>query len=162
MKKLISFTVLVAFAGVAGNVMAADAAAGKTKSAICAGCHGVDGNSAVPNFPKLAGQDAQYLAKQLAVAMDKKLLHFDMSQFSRGNSAATQLFGSSKGYVGSDTYGKLTAALRDMPDSVVLLDEFEKAHPDVHKNFLTAWNDGFVTEARFVYEQPDQYDDFWA
>ncbi|PYN88659.1 MAG: hypothetical protein DMD87_08425 [Candidatus Rokuibacteriota bacterium] len=53
----------------------------------------------------------------------------------------------SKGYVGSDTYGKLTAVLRDMPDTVVLLDEFEKAHPEVHKNFLTAWNDGFVTEA---------------
>ena len=34
-----------------------------------------------------------------------------------------------------------------MPDTVVLLDEFEKAHPEVHKNFLTAWNDGFVTEA---------------
>jgi len=49
--------------------------------------------------------------------------------------------------VGSDTYGKLTAVLRDMPDTVVLLDEFEKAHPEVHKNFLTAWNDGFVTEA---------------
>ncbi len=33
-----------------------------------------------------------------------------------------------------------------MPDAVVLLDEFEKAHPEVHKRFLTAWNDGFVTE----------------
>ena len=37
-------------------------------------------------------------------------------------------------------------ALRDIPNSIVLLDEFEKAHPDVHKRFLTAWNDGFVTE----------------
>lgn len=33
-----------------------------------------------------------------------------------------------------------------MPNAVVLLDEFEKAHPDVHKRFLTAWNDGFITE----------------
>src|SRR5262249_52669778 len=48
---------------------------------------------------------------------------------------------------GSTSYGKLTAGLRDTPDAVVLLDEFEKAHADVHKNFLTAWNDGFVTEA---------------
>lgn len=70
-----------------------------------------------------------------------------MTQFSSGGHAATQLFGTAKGYVGSDTYGKLTAAMRDTPESVVLLDEFEKAHPDVHKNFLTAWNDGFVTEA---------------
>lgn len=93
------------------------------------------------------GTGKTYLAKRLAVEMKRNLLHFDMSQFSRGSSAATQLFGSSKGYVGSDTYGKLTSALRDIPDSVVLLDEFEKAHADVHKSFLTAWNDGFVTEA---------------
>lgn len=56
------------------------------------------------------------------------------------------MFGQAKGYVGSNTYGSLTAGLRDFPRSVVLLDEFEKAHPEVHKRFLTAWNDGFVTE----------------
>ena len=67
MKKLISLVVLMAFAGAAGSVGAAgNAAAGKNKSAVCAGCHGVDGNSAAPNFPKLAGQDAQYTAKQLS------------------------------------------------------------------------------------------------
>jgi ATP-dependent Clp protease ATP-binding subunit ClpA len=87
------------------------------------------------------------LAKQLAKALSRALAHLDMTQFARGGAAATQLFGSSKGYVGSDTYGKLTAVLRDTPDAVVLLDEFEKAHPEVHKNFLTAWNDGFITEA---------------
>jgi ATP-dependent Clp protease ATP-binding subunit ClpA len=53
----------------------------------------------------------------------------------------------SKGYVGSDTYGKLTGGLRDFPAAVVLLDEIEKAHPDLMKGFLTAWNDGFITEA---------------
>jgi cytochrome c553 len=67
MKKLISLVVLMAFAGAAGSVGAAgNAAAGKNKSAVCAGCHGVDGNSAAPNFPKLSGLDAQYTAKQLA------------------------------------------------------------------------------------------------
>mgnify|MGYP003460256927 CR=1 FL=1 len=67
MKKLISLAVLMAFVSAAGNVTAAgNAAAGKNKSAVCAGCHGLDGNSAAPNFPKLAGQDAQYTAKQLA------------------------------------------------------------------------------------------------
>ena len=66
MKKLISLAVLMAFAAAAGSVAAANVAAGKTKSAVCAGCHGVDGNSAAPTFPKLAGQDARYLAKQLA------------------------------------------------------------------------------------------------
>lgn len=42
-----------------------DAAAGQAKSAICAACHGADGNSAVPNWPKLAGQHEEYLARQL-------------------------------------------------------------------------------------------------
>jgi len=93
------------------------------------------------------GTGKTYLAKCLAAELQRKLLHFDMTQFSSGGHGATQLFGSSKGYVGSDTYGKLTGALRDTPDAVVLLDEIEKAHPEVHKNFLTAWNDGFVTEA---------------
>lgn len=93
------------------------------------------------------GTGKTYLAKQLATACKRKLLHFDMTQFAHAASAVSSLFGSGKGYVGSDTYGKLTAGLRDTPNAVVLLDEIEKAHPDVLKNFLTAWNDGFVTEA---------------
>lgn len=93
------------------------------------------------------GTGKTYLAKSLAAELGRALLHFDMTQFSSGAHGATQLFGASKGYVGSNSYGKLTAALRDTPDAVVLLDEIEKAHPEVHKNFLTAWNDGFVTEA---------------
>ena len=92
------------------------------------------------------GTGKTYLAKRLSLELQRKLLHFDMTQLSAGH-GASQLFGSPKGYVGSDSYGKLTSGLRDAPDSVVLLDEFEKAHSDVHKNFLTAWNDGFVTEA---------------
>src|SRR6202035_4649815 len=70
---------------------------------------------------------------------------FDMSQ-ANSPMGANSLFGSPKGYVGSITYGALTSALRDVPNAVVLLDEFEKAHPEVHKRFLTAWNDGFITE----------------
>ena len=52
--------------GAFGTAQAAgDATAGKTKSATCAGCHGVDGNSMVPTFPKLAGQHESYIVKQL-------------------------------------------------------------------------------------------------
>jgi ATP-dependent Clp protease ATP-binding subunit ClpA len=94
------------------------------------------------------GVGKTHLAKALAEALyaDKTHLHFfDMSQFAQPHAAAS-LFGQARGYVGSTSYGSLTAALRDRPDSVVLLDEFEKAHPEVHKRFLTAWNDGFVTE----------------
>ncbi|MBV9757087.1 MAG: ATP-dependent Clp protease ATP-binding subunit [Alphaproteobacteria bacterium] len=92
------------------------------------------------------GTGKTWLAKQIADALDRKLLHFDMTQFSSLH-AATQLFGSPKGYVGSDSYGRLTGSLKETPDAVVLLDEIEKAHPDVLKKFLVAWNDGHITEA---------------
>lgn len=92
------------------------------------------------------GTGKTYLGKCLAEELHRPLLHLDMTQVSRGMSA-TMLFGSPKGYIGSTSYGKLTAGLRDMPDAVVLLDEIEKADPEVHKKFLTAWNDGFITEA---------------
>lgn len=64
MKKLMIAALMMA--GVAGNAMAAgDAAAGKAKTAACVACHGADGNSAAPTFPKLAGQSEKYLFKQL-------------------------------------------------------------------------------------------------
>ncbi|MEX6501343.1 AAA family ATPase [Pseudomonas zhanjiangensis] len=92
------------------------------------------------------GTGKTYLAKVLAKELERPLLHFDMSQFAAGSHSLSQLLGMNKGYVGSDTYGKLTAGLQDSPHAVVLLDEIEKAHPDVLKAFLTAWNDGFITE----------------
>ncbi len=50
----------------AAAIYAGDVKAGQSKSAMCASCHGVDGNSVVPMYPSLAGQSASYLAKQLA------------------------------------------------------------------------------------------------
>ena len=94
------------------------------------------------------GVGKTHLAKVLAGELyaDRNHLHFfDMSQFGQAHAAAS-LFGQARGYVGSQSYGGLTAALRDVPNAVVLLDEFEKAHPEVHRRFLTAWNDGFITE----------------
>jgi len=88
---------------------------------------------------------AKTLARLLFESSDA-LLHLDMTQYSEPHAAAT-LFGQAKGYVGSNTYGRLTGALHRGGDWVVLLDEFEKAHQEVHKRFLTAWNDGFMTEA---------------
>jgi cbb3-type cytochrome c oxidase subunit III len=53
--------------GTANLVQAAgNASEGQAKTAVCAGCHGADGNSAVPNFPKLAGQGERYLTKQIS------------------------------------------------------------------------------------------------
>ncbi|MCB1885998.1 MAG: cytochrome c4 [Rhodocyclaceae bacterium] len=52
-------------ADIQARIGAGDPAAGKDKSAMCQGCHGADGNSAAPNFPKLAGQYADYISKQV-------------------------------------------------------------------------------------------------
>jgi cytochrome c553 len=61
--RLITAVFLMSLTGIA--FASADAAAGKDKSAPCGGCHMPDGNSMVPTFPKLAGQGARYIAKQL-------------------------------------------------------------------------------------------------
>lgn len=62
-KLLISLLVSIGLTGVAHA--AGDAAAGQTKTAVCAACHSADGNSVVGSFPKLAGQGEKYLLKQL-------------------------------------------------------------------------------------------------
>lgn len=60
LRAIASMLVLISVQASAGG----DATAGQAKSAICAACHGVDGNSAVPNWPKLAGQHEKYLLRQ--------------------------------------------------------------------------------------------------
>jgi len=65
MKKLILATVASLGMFMAVTAIAGDAAAGKTKSAACGGCHGMDGNSPVVTYPKLAGQNEAYIAKQV-------------------------------------------------------------------------------------------------
>lgn len=66
MKKVLISVLLTAGLAVSLNASAqGNAEAGKDKVAVCAGCHGADGNSAVGSFPKLAGQGAKYLNKQL-------------------------------------------------------------------------------------------------
>ena len=69
MKSLfIALTMILLFAS--SSAIAGDAAAGKTKSAICAACHGATGNSINPLWPNLAGQKEQYLVKQIAAFRD--------------------------------------------------------------------------------------------
>lgn len=66
MKKFLVIAATCALLGPATAALAAgDATAGKTKSATCAACHSADGNSVNPQYPKLAGQSADYLLKQL-------------------------------------------------------------------------------------------------
>lgn len=73
MNKWLVFATVFSLAGGLSQAQAAgDAAAGKAKSATCAGCHGADGNSVNPEWPNLAGQGAAYLAKQLHDFKDGK------------------------------------------------------------------------------------------
>jgi cytochrome c553 len=66
MKKLVSVITMGVLLGLSGAVLAAgDVAAGKTKAAVCAGCHGPEGISAAPIYPNLKGQKEAYLIKQL-------------------------------------------------------------------------------------------------
>ncbi|WQG59426.1 cytochrome c4 [Pseudomonas sp. RTB3] len=66
--------------GISGMAQAAgDAKAGQTKIAVCGACHGPDGNSPVPNFPKLAGQGERYLAKQMHDIKDGKRTVLEMT-----------------------------------------------------------------------------------
>lgn len=58
-------TLGVSAAAQAADPIVGDAKAGQTKTAVCGACHGPDGNSAAPNFPKLAGQGERYLLKQI-------------------------------------------------------------------------------------------------
>lgn len=66
MNKLLTIAAIASLSLTGFAHAAGDAEAGKAKAAMCAACHGMDGNSAAPNFPKLAGQHEDYIAKQLA------------------------------------------------------------------------------------------------
>ena len=66
MKKIL-FTILLGLSALnTASALEGNAEAGKNKSAMCAACHNADGNAAIPIYPKLAGQSASYIAKQLA------------------------------------------------------------------------------------------------
>ena len=89
------------------------------------------------------------LAKELAKLMfDTKdsLIRIDMSEYME-KFAVTRLVGSPPGYVGYEEGGQLTEKVRRKPYSIVLLDEIEKAHPDVFNLMLQVLDDGFMTDS---------------
>lgn len=90
------------------------------------------------------------LAKALAEAMfgsEDSLVRVDMSEFMEKYSTS-RLIGSPPGYVGYDEGGQLTEKIRSKPYSVILLDEVEKAHPDVFNILLQVLDDGHLTDAK--------------
>jgi ATP-dependent Clp protease ATP-binding subunit ClpE len=90
------------------------------------------------------------LAKQLAYELfgnEESMIRFDMSEYMEKHSVS-KLIGSPPGYVGYDEAGQLTEKVRRNPYSLVLLDEVEKAHPDVMHMFLQILDDGRLTDAQ--------------
>lgn len=90
------------------------------------------------------------LAKTLAEAMfssEDHLIRVDMSEFMEKHNTS-RLIGSPPGYVGHDEGGQLTEKIRQNPYSVVLLDEVEKAHPDVFNLLLQVLDDGQITDGK--------------
>jgi ATP-dependent Clp protease ATP-binding subunit ClpC len=82
---------------------------------------------------------------QFLFGTDKALIRFDMSEFMEKHSVS-KLIGSPPGYVGYEEGGQLTERVRRTPYSVVLLDEMEKAHPDIYNILLQVFDDGQLTD----------------
>ena len=95
-----------------------------------------------------SGVGKTFLAKQLAVELfgsERSLVRLDMSEYQEPHSIS-KLIGAPPGYVGHEQGGRLTEAVRRQPFSVVLLDEIEKAHPDIYNAFLQVMDDGRMTD----------------
>jgi ATP-dependent Clp protease ATP-binding subunit ClpA len=85
------------------------------------------------------------VAKQLAFTLGIELIRFDMSEYMERH-AVSRLIGAPPGYVGFDQGGLLTEAITKKPHSVLLLDEIEKAHPDVFNILLQVMDHGTLTD----------------
>ena len=99
-------------------------------------------------FMGTTGVGKTYLAKALAEFLfndENMMTRIDMSEYQERHSVS-RLVGAPPGYVGYDEGGQLTEAVRRKPYSVVLLDEIEKAHPDVFNTLLQVLDDGRLTD----------------
>lgn len=97
-----------------------------------------------------SGVGKTQLAKSLAALLfgdEKALIRLDMSEYSE-RFTISRLVGAPPGYVGHDEPGQLTQPLRNRPHCIVLLDEIEKAHPEIFDIFLQLFDEGRLTDAR--------------
>ncbi len=85
------------------------------------------------------------VAKQLAFILGVELIRFDMSEYMERH-AVSRLIGAPPGYVGFDQGGLMTEAITKQPYSVLLLDEIEKAHPDIYNVLLQVMDHGTLTD----------------
>ncbi len=86
------------------------------------------------------------IARQLSYTLGTKLLRFDMSEYMERHSVS-RLIGAPPGYVGFDQGGLLTDAIDQTPHAIVLLDEIEKAHPDLFNILLQIMDNGQITDS---------------
>ena len=85
------------------------------------------------------------ISKQLSTILGVPLLRFDMSEYMERH-AVSRLIGAPPGYIGSDHGGLLTDSVTKSPNSVILLDEIEKAHPDIFNILLQVMDAGVLTD----------------
>ncbi|MBU2994826.1 ATP-dependent Clp protease ATP-binding subunit [Cellulophaga baltica] len=135
-----------------GNVIGQDDAVAKVAKAIQRNRAGLkDPNKPIGSFIFLGQtgvgktQLAKVLAKELFDSEDA-LIRIDMSEYME-KFAISRLVGAPPGYVGYEEGGQLTEKVRRKPYAVVLLDEVEKAHPDVFNMMLQVLDDGFLTDS---------------
>jgi ATP-dependent Clp protease ATP-binding subunit ClpC len=135
-----------------GKVIGQDAALLKVVKAIQRNRAGLkDPNKPIGSFIFLGptGVGKTQLAKVLARYLfdnDDALIRIDMSEYME-KFATTRLIGAPPGYVGYEEGGQLTEKVRRRPYSVILLDEIEKAHPDVFNMLLQVLDDGMLTDS---------------
>jgi ATP-dependent Clp protease ATP-binding subunit ClpC len=135
-----------------GKVIGQDDAINKVVKAIQRGRVGLkDPNRPIGSFIFLGptGVGKTELAKQLAKYLfdsEESLIRVDMSEFME-KFAVSRLIGAPPGYVGHDDGGQLTEKVRRKPYSVILLDEIEKAHPEVFNLLLQVLDDGQLTDS---------------
>ena len=135
------------------RVIGQDEAVEKVSEAILRSRAGIqDPNRPIGSFLFLGptGVGKTELAKTLAEALfddERNLIRIDMSEYMEKFSVS-RLIGAPPGYVGYEEGGQLTEAVRRKPYSVVLLDEIEKAHPDVFNLLLQVLDDGRITDSQ--------------
>ena len=101
--------------------------------------------SATTSSPGPTGVGKTEVAKQLASSLGVELIRFDMSEYMEKH-AVSRLIGAPPGYVGFDQGGMLTDSVDQHPHCVLLLDEMEKAHPDVYNILLQVMDHGKLTD----------------
>ena len=102
-------------------------------------------NGVFPGAPGMSGSSASN--KKATSDLRRRFIRIDMSEFQQKHEVS-KFIGSPPGYVGHEQGGQLTSRLKECPDAIVLLDEVEKAHPDVLTIMLQLFDEGRITDGK--------------